>query len=155
MEGKKAQAWGFDLVIGIIIFVVGIVSFYIYTTNMPVGGEGEVIQHLEENGELIADSLMSEGSPAGWTYLNAVRIGLLSENRINQTKLDNFRLLAISDYNRTKSLFRVNSEYFVYLDGNAAGGIGKDPVNANNLFKITRVVVYNRSVTTLNIYSWN
>jgi len=45
MEMKKAQAWGFDLVVGMIIFVVGILSFYLYTTNLP-GASEETVQHL-------------------------------------------------------------------------------------------------------------
>ena len=151
---KEGQAWGFDLVIGMVIFIIGIFSFYLYTINLS-GGGGEVIQQLEQNGELVADSLMSEGSPLDWNAGNVVRIGLLSEDRINQTKLDGFRTLAGADYARTKSLFRINNEYFVYLDNDFAGGIGRDSSNANNLFKISRVIVYDQKVTTLNVYSWN
>ena len=151
---KEGQAWGFDLVIGMVIFIIGIFSFYLYTINLS-GGGGEVIQQLEQNGELIADSLMSEGSPLDWNAGNVVRIGLLSEDRINQTKLDGFRTLAGADYARTKSLFRINNEYFVYLDNDFAGGIGRNSAGATNLFKIARVVIYNQSVTTLNVYSWN
>jgi len=151
---KGGQAWGFDLVVGTVIFVIGILSFYFYTTNLS-GGEGDVIQQIQQNGELIADSLMSEGSPLDWNPDNVVRIGLLSEDRINETKLDNFRSLAESDYNRAKSLFRVNSEYFVYLGSDSANGIGRDSTDAVNLIKITRVVVHNQSITTLNVYSWN
>jgi hypothetical protein len=154
MERKKAQAWGFDLVVGMIIFVVGIVSFYLYTTNIPTAGE-ETIQKLQQNGELIADSLMSEGSPIDWNSTNVVRIGLLSEGRINQTKLDSFRSLASSNYNLTKYLFRINNEYFVYLDEDQLNGMGMNYVGATNLFKVTRVITYNQSITTLNVYSWN
>lgn len=154
MERKKAQAWGFDLAVGMIIFVVGILSFYLYTINIP-SGMREVIQELQQEGESIADSLMSEGSPADWSVTNVVRIGLLSDERINQTKLDNFRNLASTDYNRTKSLFRTKEEYFIYLDNDSSNGIGRNATNAANLFKVTRVVVYNQSITTLNVYSWN
>ncbi len=153
MERKKAQAWGFDLVVGMVIFIIGILSFYLYTTNISAG-EGEIIQRLQQNGELVADSLMSEGSPADWDETNVVRIGLLSGNRLNQTKLDSFRNLANADYNYTKILFRINNEYFIYLDEDPANGIGLDGASATNLYKITRVVVYNQSGTTLNIYSW-
>ncbi|MFH1290068.1 MAG: hypothetical protein ABIH92_01530 [Nanoarchaeota archaeon] len=151
---KKAQAWGFDLVVGMIIFVVGILSFYLYTTNLP-GASEETIQHLQQDGELVADSLMSEGSPEDWTVSTVVMIGILSDDRINQTKLDSFRSLASSDYNLTRSLFRVRNNYFVYLDGDFASGIGADSTDAVNLVKVTRAVVYDRSVTTLNVYAWN
>ena len=149
---KKGQAWGFDLVVGTIIFSVGVLSFYIYTTNIS-GGDG-VLQNLQKNGELVADSLMSEGSPVDWSETNVLRIGLLSENRINQSKLNSFMVLANTDYNRTRSLFRINTEYFIFFDADQENGIGMEPSEATNLIKITRVVVYNQSVTTLNVYSW-
>ena len=31
---KKAQAWGFDLIIGSVIFTLGIAMFYFYTINI-------------------------------------------------------------------------------------------------------------------------
>ncbi|MFH1803139.1 MAG: hypothetical protein ABH864_06870 [archaeon] len=154
MERKKAQAWGFDLVVGMIIFIVGILSFYLYTTNLP-GASEETIQQLQQDGELVADSLMSGGSPEDWTISTVVRIGLLSDGRINQTKFDDFELLANSNYDYTRSLFRVRNDYFVYLDSDVASGIGLNSDGATNLVKITRAVVYNQSVTTLNVHAWN
>ncbi len=42
---KKAQAWGFDLVVASIIFVVGIVAIYIFTLNFT--------KETEENFEIL------------------------------------------------------------------------------------------------------
>lgn len=154
MENKKAQAWGFDLVVGLIIFLVGILAFYIYTANLPSQGE-EMLQELQQEGEVVADSLMTEGSPVDWTPSRVERIGLLSDDRINQTKLDNFRSLAGSSYGSTRSMFRITNHYFVYLGGDVAGGIGANPTGATNLVKVTRVVVYNQSVKTLNVEIWS
>jgi len=152
MERKKAQAWGFDLAVGAIIFLVGILSFYIFTTN--ISGSDSRLQQLQKNGELIANSLMSEGSPSNWNRTNVVRIGLLTENRIDLAKLEEFRWLTEFDYNRTKTLFRVNTDYFVFFDMEPGNGFGRDYAEARELIKVTRVVVYNQSVTTLNVYSW-
>ncbi|MBU0906524.1 MAG: hypothetical protein KKD18_04605 [Nanoarchaeota archaeon] len=148
---KEGQAWGFDLVVGMVIFIVGIVSFYLYTTNLS-GASQEVIGQLQQEGEMIADSLMSEGSPIDWDASNVARIGVLSDARINETKWAEFKSLT---YGRTKALFRVRNEYFVYIGNDVANGVGLDASGATNLVKITRVVVYNQSVATLNIYSWN
>lgn len=154
METKKAQAWGFDLAVGMVIFVVGIISFYLYTTNLP-GASEETIEILQQDGELIAESLMSEGNPSNWNLTNVVRIGLLTNKRINQTKWDNFKTLANSEYNRTKSLFRIKDNYFVYIGDDTVNGAGLNYNSATNLIRITRVVTHNKSIKTLNIYAWN
>lgn len=154
MERKRAQAWGFDLVIGMVIFIVGIVSFYLYASNLP-GASEEIIEKLQQEGELIAESLMSEGSPIDWNTTRVERIGITSENRINETKWNAFKNLASTDYSRTKSLFRVKDEYFVFIGEDESGGAGNNPSSPTNLVKVTRVIIYNQSIKTLNVYSWN
>lgn len=154
MEGKRAQAWGFDLVVGMVIFIVGIISFYLYTTNLPSAGE-EIIEKLQQDGELVAESLMSEGTPINWNSTNVQRIGLISQSRLNQTKWDGFKTLSSSDYERTRALFRIRNDYFVFIGGDESNGIGKTPSSQTNLIKITRVVPHNQSIKTLNIYTWN
>jgi hypothetical protein len=154
MKNRKAQAWGFDLIAGLIIFLVGIVSFYLYTTNLP-GASEQITQQLQQDGELIADSLLSEGNPANWSTSDVVKIGLLSEEKINQTKLDSFRSLASTDYNRTLSLFRVRNNYYIYFGEESSTGIGKNLDDAANIIKVTRIVVYDNSIKILSVNAWN
>ena len=35
MTSKKAQAWGFDMMIASMIFISGIIIFYVYSLNYP------------------------------------------------------------------------------------------------------------------------
>jgi len=154
MANVKAQAWGFDLIIGVVIFLAGILFFYMYTVNYPTG-EQEKYDGLLHEGELVSDSLLSEGSPENWNGTNVVRIGLVSDGRINNTKLGYFTALAGSNYNLTKRLFRIRNEYFVFFGDDVAGGIGRPGDSAANLAKITRVTIYDNNITTMNLHIWN
>ena len=86
---KKAQVWGFDLMIGSIIFVVGILVFYLYSLNSPDETLG-TFSTLSHDGNLIAETLLSEGFPENWDEDNVTDPGILSNNKINQTKLERF-----------------------------------------------------------------
>jgi len=158
---NKGQAWGFDLMIGVIIFLFGIISFYLYILNAP--GEGEdIIDTLTYNGGLVSDSLLSEGVPQNWNSVNVIQIGLLVDGKINQTKLENFYNLALTDYDKTKRLFNIRKEYFVNLStqsfevaGVPVSGIGLEPSNPRNLVKVSRIIVYKNKPTTINIEIWD
>lgn len=154
MNKKRAQAWGFDLIVGAMIFLAGIAFFYFYTINYSNGGE-EMYQALQKEGALISDSLLSEGSPPDWNEDTVVRIGILTNGRIDETKLQQFRTLAENNYAKTKSLFRIKNEYFIYFDENPADGIGVSSAETKNLLKTTRVVIYQNKITTMNLYLWN
>jgi len=161
---KKAQAWGFDLVIGSILFIVGIIAFYIYALNAPEQGQ-EILNTLSYNGNLVANSLLSEGFPDNWNQNDVTRIGILNDNRINETKLEKFYTLHLNNYQRTKSLFNIKYEYFVNLSGSGQfvllsdstpiSGIGNQPpADPENLIKTTRFTIYRNKPVTLNIYVW-
>jgi hypothetical protein len=160
MKTKKAQGWGFDLAIAAVIFSLGIVAFYLFSINSN-NETAESFDNLKYEAGVIADSLFSEGSPASWTEANVVRIGLLSGNQINETKLGMFNSLANSDYSRTKQLFRVTVNYYISFSENLSvenqtiSIIGQQPVEAQNLLKVTRLSSYNNKPIVFYIYSWD
>ena len=166
IKQKKSQAWGIDLMIAAFIFSIGIITFYIYTlNNYGTGGEAE---NLEYEGNFITDILMSEGYPENWTADNVLSIGILTEGKINQSKLENFYALASADYSKTKRLFNTKYDYYFFLEGNidllTSGadeirGIGKpginpEDINSENLVKITRFTIYEEKPVTAYLYVW-
>lgn len=156
---KKSQAWGIDLMVAMMIFSVGIISFYFYTLNSSEGAK-ETIDQLFYDGNLIANSILSEGYPVNWESSNVIKIGITSENKINETKLENFYSLSETDYTRTKNLFNTRFNYYFFIseemviDGNVVEGIGQKPVNYEDLIKITRLTLYKEKPVTLTIYIW-
>lgn len=156
---KKAQAWGFDLVIAIIIFLAGMTIFYFYSINFTSNNED--FQSLSFQGKLVGNNLLSEGVPIDWDESNVLSIGVLTEDKINQTKLERFYSMANSNYLKTKGLFNIRNEYYVFFEENITvgelevEGIGRKPVNEENLVRMTRAVIYNEKIKNLNIYVWN
>jgi hypothetical protein len=159
---KKAQAWGIDLTVAALLFTVGIFTFFIYTINQPSQGK-EVLNDLFYDGKIISDSILSKGFPSSWNSSNVITIGILTQGEINKTKAEYFYNLSIEDYNKTKNLFNTKYEYYFFLDKNITlptlskeiEGIGKKPSNSENLIKITRLTIYEKKPSTMNLYIWN
>ena len=168
MIPKKAQAWGFDLMIASIIFISGMLLFYMYSINYPKEGN-EKLDKLFNSGEFIAEILLSEGLPSDWDENTVVRIGLTSDKKINDTKLERFYNMANEPinpdgYKKAKSLFNTNYNFFmnfsepITIEGTPIeeGGIGKnfEGEQVTNLIKITRITSYQNKLVSLNLYIW-
>ncbi len=163
IKSKKSQAWGIDLTIGFTIFFAGVVLLYLYSVNSS--SETEATEQLNYDGNIIAESLLSAGSPDDWNSGNVNKIGIAYANIINETKLERFYSLANSDYQKTKELFNTRYDYLFSLSVNMTinsqvteqiGKPGASPENINtkNLVKITRFVFYKNKPSTMYLYVW-
>lgn len=159
MINKKAQAWGFDIIVAVGIFVIGLITFFLYTINYPTG-EQEKVDELLYEGNVIADNLISEGYPDNWTTSIVSKIGLLTDNKISQEKLESFNQLSLSNYGRTKTMLGTKYNYFVnfstpiQISGNNIEGIGLVPQNVKNNIKISRVSIYQNKPVTVEVQVW-
>jgi len=157
---NKSQAWGMDLTVASVLFIFGIVVFYFYALNNPNEAQ-ETIDALFYDGNIIADSILSEGHPSNWNSGNVVTIGILSQGKINETKLKGFYDLASSDYQKTKHLFNTKYEYYfnlsevMIIDSTDVEGIGLKPSNPENIIKITRFSIYKNKPISAYLYMWN
>lgn len=157
---KMGQAWGLDLMMASFLFIGGILVVYIYSLNLSDQTE-ETLSQLKYDGVSVADSLLSEGVPRDWRAGNVEKIGILSDGRINETKLELFYNLSIERYQKTKLLFGVNSNYYlifsepIAIGSNLVYGIGAAPVSPKNLIKITRIVIYKEKPINIDILQWD
>ena len=156
---KKGQAWGFDLSIAGAIFIAGMVTFYFFAVNTPSNGETNIDQ-LAYEGKVVADSLLSEGSPSNWNITTVYKIGILTEGKINDTKLSSFYAASQTQYQATKPLLGTKFDYFInfsepiIINSAAVGGIGHEPVNTDNVLKISRFAVYNNKPISVEVLVW-
>ncbi|NCN99132.1 hypothetical protein COU62_00560 [Candidatus Pacearchaeota archaeon CG10_big_fil_rev_8_21_14_0_10_35_219] len=153
---KRGQAWGFDLMVASVIFITGIIIFFLYSLNYPTETQ-ENLNALFYQGNRIANDLLSEGYPPGWNTTNVVKIGILSNEEINQTKLEMFNQL---DYTNTKYLFNTRYDYFInfsepiIIDENEIQFIGLRSAETQSIIKVSRIVAYKNKSTVLNIHIW-
>ena len=167
MPNKKAQIWGIDLIVGIFIFLMGLIILFFYAVNLK-GNTGD-IEDISLVGDTISENLLSEGTPINWTEENVIFPGLISQNKVNETKLQMFYNLN-QDYPKFKGILETKYDFYIYfsepmsLEAGQVDGIGKPNVNRDNIiehenpkniFKVTRVIAYNNKPVTLNIYLWN
>lgn len=161
---KKAQIWGIDLFAASLIFSVSMAFFYFYLLNDRESPK-ENIELLQYRGKVITDSLLSEGSPDNWVIGNVFEIGLLSNGKINETKLEQFYNLSQNNYQLTKSLFNSEYDYYFFLERNMTigaleiegigkPGITKNNIIAKNLIKVSRVSVYKNRPIGATLYIW-
>src|SRR3989344_2659187 len=156
---KKGQGWSFDIIVGSTIFLIAFFIFFLYTLNLSQDKNGNLEQYFYE-GNALADDLLSEGYPLNWDVGSVQKIGILSERKMNKTKLDNFYSLVIGNYENTRSLFGITKEYYITFSanisvgGNIIEGIGKKPVNPANLVKTSRITIYNNSLVVVDVEIW-
>lgn len=124
---------------------------------------------MSYEGKILANTILSEGSPDGWNPAEVIKIGILSQNKINETKLNYFYGLASTSagYNNTRQKFDISYDYYFYLNttlninGVSVDGIGKPGINRSsgyedvkNLVKVTRYTVYKNKPMTAYFYIW-
>ena len=151
---------------GLMLFLVGIMIFFVYSLNQPSQAQ-ETLALLNYDGKIIADNLLSSGYPDNWNSQTAITIGITTEEKINQTKLETlYQMVYIqNNYTKTKNLFNTIYDYYFFLDQNitiSSGpiegigkpGITKNNINATDLIKITRYTIYQNKTTPLYLSIW-
>ena len=164
----KAQVFCFDMIVAVLIFGAAILVYYKTTTNFSDQDEA-LLDDLLIDAKSISGSLMSQGYPYNWIEDNVVRIGITSDNRINETKLEQFSRIP---YNNSRKLFGTAHDYYVYFrDRNnniipfneSLEGIGKPGVNSTNiqtvenpkkLVKVTRLIIRESDIKKMVVYLW-
>lgn len=156
---ERGQAWAFDLMIAITLFTVGLVSFYLYSLNYN-SNEQSPATTLEVEARAISDSILSPGIPESWSAPQVVTPGILTDNKINQSKLESLYNLIENDYNSFRALLKTNKEIEigfsknVTINGDEINSLGKSPENAENIIKIERLTIYQDSPITIYITLW-
>lgn len=159
-KSKKAQTWGIDLTIAMTIFSIAIVTFFLYSINFA-GYETTEFKQMNYEAEIIVNSILSPGSPENWTTENVIVPGILTNEKINKTKFENFQELTNTQerYQLIKQKLNTNYDFYFFLKDDELNGAGKpeiDPhsITSSNLIKITRFTIYENKPQTVYLYLW-
>ena len=142
IKNKKAQGWSLDLVVAGLIFLVGIITLYVYAINYTSQSQKNL------------DELFYEGNLASELILSEDDFGILSDKRVNQTKLDDY------DYDLKKSMFGLTNDFYFIMDNLTIEGspeeyVGKINItNTESLIQITRITIYKEKPTKFLLYVW-
>lgn len=140
--------------------------FFTYTLNNSTESY-DTFETLSYDAETIAGNLMSEGYPKNWDSSNVEIIGLTTNNRINQSKLEEFynMIYVENNYTRTKNIFNTIYDYYLFFEENmtvggaSREGIGKpgttlSSLESKNLIRVTRFTIYQNKTIPLYLILW-
>jgi len=165
---SKAQIWTIDLMGGVTIFLIVVVSFFVFTSNIADQNRSNVGE-IYEDISVVSDSLLSEGSPSNWTIDNIKEVGITDgDHRLNTTKLQNIDSLS---YSGLKSLLKTKYDYMVFFENksndilNINGvdyiskpGLTKDNIKGmedpDDLVSIKRFLIYDSEIIMMVVYLW-
>ncbi len=173
-RGVDAQVFFGDALVAIMIFLLAVVAFFSLSPNAS-SSESRVQDALVADAESISASLMTAGSPAGWTPDNVSTIGLTDGSyRVNYSKVSMFYNISP---NLTYSLFGTNANYLIFFKDNNESALAfgscafsnanvsflnvspqkcKNPIlpDPDNLISIERLAFYNLQIVKLVVYVW-
>ena len=142
---KKAQVWSLDLIVASIIFLIGIIILYVYAINYSPQSKNQL------------DELLYEGNLASKLILSEDDFGILSDKKINQTKLDN---LNNSDYQSLKRQLGVVNNFYFTFEGMEVGGIPvtyigmQSSTEIDNLVRISSISIYKNKPIKFELFVW-
>ncbi|HSU72793.1 MAG TPA: hypothetical protein VLJ21_03010 [Candidatus Binatia bacterium] len=144
--------------VGLMLFM-SVIGIY-YTFQSAFSEEHAGLEDLISDAKQISNELMSPGYPDPWTTSNVQRIGLTNSTpRIVISKVQNFSAL---DYTTSRSLFHTGYDYAVYFRQgtrnvtlpNNQNFIGREPANATDVVTTLRFVIYNSTITQMEVRVW-
>lgn len=156
---KRAQAWGFDLLVAVALFTVALITFYLYAINYD-SGQTSTATELEKEARSIAAILLSEGSPTNWDTYSVIKPGLLTDKQLNETKIAELKAIADTDYDRTQNLLGTSKHWYLNfsqpltINGSEVSGFGNVPSSYTELIKVERVSSFKNELVTLYIEVW-
>ena len=125
---KKSQAWSFDIMLAVVIFIGTIFVFFTILNKAP----GTKIDELERDASIIIEGIVS----------GDFEFRVTDGDKINATKLEEL----IGNYSDLKRELRIENEFCIYLEdeeGNVIyvntsenkyySGIGSRIINVSNI----------------------
>ncbi|MBU0894691.1 MAG: hypothetical protein KKF48_00305 [Nanoarchaeota archaeon] len=144
-KGKKGQIWSFDLVVATIIFLFGLLILFYYAINLSSQSKDKL------------DEFFYEGNLASELILSEVGVGILSDNKVNQTKLENFDALSDND---KRNFLGLNFNFYFSINNMKISGVPRNYVGilntteVDNLIQTTRLTIYENKPVKFQLFVW-
>ena len=166
VKKKRAQIWYFDLIMGLVVFSAFLIIFFKTDVNTSQE-ETRAMEDMITEAKIATSEILNSGVPKKWDITNVSKIGILDNNEINKTKL---QYLSALNYNTTKSMMGLRSDYYFYFAKNGHKikplgfeGIGKPGINSTNIeqkedptriIKLVRIVILNDNPAKMEFILW-
>lgn len=152
----KAQSLSYDFFIACTIFLLFIVIIFNLSRYSEVQiSEMQKINQITLMSDRLSEVWMRKGMPENWNQSNAIELGLLSDSRLNQTKLN---YLMYIDYQEVKR--KVGSgiyEFYLRIydsNNNTMFSFGLYPSDSDYISKTRRIGILNSTVIFIDTMVW-
>ncbi|MBD3209533.1 hypothetical protein GF367_03900 [Candidatus Woesearchaeota archaeon] len=165
-SSPRAQVSTVDFIAGLLIIVVALT---IATRLIMTITEPSTFEQTKRQALTTSDTLMSPGFPERWNETNAIKVGLLTDDALNLTKLGQ-----LDNYTYDDIKERLNDPehaYWYFMNRTSvlnltACGHGDPGVSVNatcdpsfaadkNLVRVDRFVTHNNSIIRLVVVVWD
>lgn len=108
---KRGQAWYIDYILATFIFVIGLIVYIEFESNISQEEEG-TLNELVFDSETLTNNLMSEGVPRNWSVSDVNIPGLLSNKSLDRIKYNSFTQL---NYDLTRYIFGTTFHFSLHF----------------------------------------
>lgn len=163
---RNAQVSTIDFITGLIIITIALILTANIISNIQQPSD---FHHVKRQTIAASDTLMSEGYPDQWNTTTVVRLGLLTGNELNKTKLEQAQALPYDDLRA--ALNGVTNIYWYYANKTniinlTACGYGDPSILTNaaceptineegNIVRMDRFVTYNNTILRMVVLTWD
>jgi len=151
----KSQIWYMDFIIALSMFTLFMIFSFKYITDTTII-QGKETHFMLDEADSLSEALMTEGIPSNWTVDYVITPGIISNNQLNLTKLENLANLTNEDYDNVRNIFSMTSDFIIYfqnktdivsLSSSDVGNPGFDitaveAADPEEIVHITRYVTY-------------
>ncbi|MFP4567371.1 MAG: hypothetical protein ACLFN8_00350 [Candidatus Woesearchaeota archaeon] len=144
IKHKKAQTILFSVMLALFVFLLVLTFFFDSLMTRPVIGNDKT-KILENEATRLGDAILLTGYPSNWSKDTVQKIGLMTNNALDQQKIYNLTEIAKNNFGKSKILLGVQNDYFINISYQNSTGpqehiINNTPINnaLNHKFTITR-----------------
>ena len=161
----KAEVFSSDFIIGLFLFLIAIVMFEMFYTNLSAEiGDYKIRSDLHSKANSISETLVtSPGFPEDWNSSNVEIIGLFDSGLVNLTKFD--RMKELEYYAMKNKLGLGGYNLYVHITNSTGSALNdyaygiKEDGNAEQVFYVKRLCLINYSgnitKAILNVGVWS
>ncbi|MBI2108445.1 hypothetical protein HYU10_00710 [Candidatus Woesearchaeota archaeon] len=111
-KGKDAQIWYPDFIIGLMIFIITLATYYYYSSNAPSNDDSS-LENILGDANTVSSYLAGPGYPLNWSSADVMILGLTDgSGRIVGSKLSSLDGL---QYSGARSLLNTKFDFFLYF----------------------------------------
>ena len=164
-QTKKAQIFSIDMIIAVTIFLIGLIIFFRYGSQIYYKNTAN---SMNTEAEELSNKIISSGSPKNWSELNLSNdkelksisaIGICNDgtNIVNNSKLEKLIQLSNKNYKELKFIEKARYNFVIELPraNITIGDKSYKYQEANNIITITRIVAINNSLEELKVIVFN